>query len=247
MDELSEQLNKCNTGCMIGPNLVNHFMYADDLAILSPSSAGFQQLLNVCSDYGLKYDVKYNAEKSVVLICRTKGDKELCFPDFCLSGQRLSVCRKTKYLGHFITDQLSDDEDIYRQCRILYAQANMLVRKFHMCSANVKVHLFRTYCTPLYTAPLWCKYKVATLQKLKVAYNDALRILLKKPRSTSASLLCSQVHVSTFQALMRNLMYRFICRVNNSENSLIMMLANPGFSVVRYQSSLWKHWYKCLL
>ncbi len=53
MDELSERLNVCKTGCMIGNTLVNHIMYADDLVVFSPSSAGLQQLLNLCSDYGL--------------------------------------------------------------------------------------------------------------------------------------------------------------------------------------------------
>ena len=53
MDDLSVKLNNCNTGCRVG----NHLMYADDLALLSPSSAGFQQLLNVCTEYGIKYDV----------------------------------------------------------------------------------------------------------------------------------------------------------------------------------------------
>lgn len=47
MDDLSKEMNFCKTGCMIGDTLVNHFMYADDLAVLSPSSAGFQQLLNI--------------------------------------------------------------------------------------------------------------------------------------------------------------------------------------------------------
>ena len=71
MDELSQQLNECQTGCLIGNILINHLMYADDLAILSPSSAGFQQLLNICSDYGMKYDVQYNAKKSVVVISKS--------------------------------------------------------------------------------------------------------------------------------------------------------------------------------
>ena len=29
----------------------------------------------------------YNAKMSAVMICTTKGDKELCFPDFYLTGQ----------------------------------------------------------------------------------------------------------------------------------------------------------------
>ena len=61
MNDLSDQLNDCSTGCMIGNTVINHLMYADDLAIFSPSSAGFQQLLNVCTEYGVKNDVQYNS------------------------------------------------------------------------------------------------------------------------------------------------------------------------------------------
>ena len=180
------------------------------------------------------------------MICRTKGDKDLCFPSFYLSEQLLSVCSKTKYLGHIITDQVFDDDDMYRQRRVLYAQANMLVRKFHWCSEDVKLNLFRTYCTPLYTAPLWVKYKKASFHKLKVAYNDCLRILLKKPRWTSASELFCSVRISSFEALLRNLMYKFICRLNASQNHVVQLLTDPKQSAVRYSSPSWQHWYKSL-
>ena len=74
MNDLSDQLRNCKTGCMVGSVLFNHLMYADDLVIVSPSSAGFQELLNICSNYGVNFDVNYNAKKSSVMICRVKGD-----------------------------------------------------------------------------------------------------------------------------------------------------------------------------
>lgn len=168
MDNLSDQLRGCKTGCMIG-NTLNHFMYADDLAIYSPSSAEFQQLLIICSDYGIKYDVQYDAKKSTVMICQMKGDKDLIFPVFYLSGQGLYVCNKTKYLRHLMADQMSDDDDMYRQSRILYAQANMLARKFHMCSNHVKISHFRAYCTPLHTALLWVRFKRVSMHRLQAS------------------------------------------------------------------------------
>ena len=112
MDDLSRQLGGCSTGCMIGDSLVNHFMYADDLALLSPSTGGFQQLLNICANYGVDFDVKYNAKKSVVMVCRTKDNMDIKFPTFHLSGQSLGVSNSTKYLGHIITDTLEDDADV---------------------------------------------------------------------------------------------------------------------------------------
>ena len=46
VDELSEELNKCNVGCNLNGHLINHIMYADDLVLISPSSAGLSQLLH---------------------------------------------------------------------------------------------------------------------------------------------------------------------------------------------------------
>ena len=128
---------------------------------------------------------------------------------------------------------------------MLYVQANMLVRKFHYSSDDVKVSLFRAFCTPMYAAPLWGSYKKETLRKLQVAYNDCLRILLKKPTCSSASKLFVDSGLSTLQALLRNLM--FMSRLDESQNCIIMMLTSPRCSSVRYQSYLWKHWYGCLL
>ncbi len=83
------------------------------------------------------------------MIVKTKEDRQLVFPPFLLSGEMLNVCNKVKHLGHFCTDYLSAGADIEQQCRRLYTQNNTLVRKFHMCTHEVEVNLFRTYCSPL--------------------------------------------------------------------------------------------------
>ncbi len=71
MDDLSVELN----GCVIGDSLNNHLMYADDLVILSSYSSGLQQLLRVCSNYGVQHDIVFNTKKSVVMIFKTKEDR----------------------------------------------------------------------------------------------------------------------------------------------------------------------------
>jgi len=48
-----------------------------------------------------------------------------------------------------------DNQDIARQMSLLYARANMLIRKFSNCSRDVKLCLFRAYCTQFYGAELW--------------------------------------------------------------------------------------------
>lgn len=110
-----------------------------------PYSAGLQQLLRACSECGLEFDIHYNGKKRNIFIDKSK-DQNLAIPEFSLK-----VCTPIKYLGHYMSDDLSDDIVIFRQCCLMYAQANMLSCKFGMCTAPVIVGLFKAFCTPVYT------------------------------------------------------------------------------------------------
>jgi len=70
-----------------------------------------------------------------------------------------------------------------------------------------------------------------------VADNDAMRTLLKRPWWTSASEMFVAAGVKTLKPVLRNLMYKFICRVDASEND-IMFLSNIKLNTTRYQ---WRH------
>ena len=152
------------------------------------------------------------------------------------------MCEEIKYLDHVIFDDWMDDKDIYRQRCKMYSQANMLIRKFSVCSDSVKCSLFRTYITPLYTAQLWSNYKYMSMQRLKVAYNDAMRLLLRVPRWHSASQLFVSTRVPTSEALLRQLMFSFMCCLDKSENHILEALVSPLKSCYRFTSKLWRHW-----
>ena len=79
-----------------------------------------------------------------------------------------------------------------------------------------------------------------------MAYNDALRILLKRPRWTSASELFVSAGVNTLQVVLRNVMHRFICWLNDSENQNVVAIVNI-YSDTRCTSQFWGHWCKSLL
>ena len=49
---------------------MNHFMYADDLVIFSPSSVGLRALVAVCERYGISHEIRFNHKKSAIMICR---------------------------------------------------------------------------------------------------------------------------------------------------------------------------------
>ena len=55
-----------NIGCVVGDFILNHLLYADDLVLVSPSSAGLKKLIEVCDFFGEDNDILFNASKSVI-------------------------------------------------------------------------------------------------------------------------------------------------------------------------------------
>ena len=79
-----------------------------------------------------------------------------------------------------------------------------------------------------------------------MAYNDAIRLLLHVPRWHSASEIFVIAGVSTCDALLRQLMYNFMCRLDKSENKIIEAITSPMKSSYRFTSKLREHWRNCL-
>jgi len=88
------------------------------------------------------------------------------FPQFILSISSLQYVNTFKYLGHMISDTLSDDDDMQCEIRNLFTKCNILAHRFAKCSVDVKIVLFKMYCICLYDAGLWLRYKSGSLSKL---------------------------------------------------------------------------------
>ena len=243
MDNLSDNLNKVKIGCYSGEKLINHLMYADDLVVMAPSSAGLSRLLEKCEDYGTEHCIKFNPIKSAVIIFRSKLLTNIKLPTFSLNNQTIKEVNDKKYLGHIISSDSSDELDIGRQRRQLYLRGNTLLRKFHMCNLDTKISLFRTYCTSLYTAHIWCKYSRTTINRFYTSYHNILKMFLGLSKYESTSMVCTLFDVQCCQAVIRRLVYSFMNRLQASGNSLI--IANQS-SDRFHISSMRTHWNKLL-
>ena len=107
----------------------------------------------------------------------------------------------------------------------------------------MKIVLFWAYCTPLYAVHLWNKFNKSTFRRIKVAYDDAYRILFNLPRYASARTHQVENNVVTFDALLRNLLFLFVRRCQNSQN---VRIANLMFSSAFYKSPFHVHFEKLL-
>ena len=99
IDGLSDILNKSTIGGPLGGKLINHLLYADDLCIVSLSSAGVQQLLSTSDQYCASHSLTFNVRKSVCMFFKCKMNKLCDNASVVLSGNNIDFVHGTKYLG----------------------------------------------------------------------------------------------------------------------------------------------------
>jgi len=148
-----------------------------------------------------------------------------------------------KYLGHIVNSSLTDDADIMKQTRSLYARANVIILKFSSASLNTKLMLFRAYCSPMYGCQLWCSMYQYSFNKLRVAYNDAFRQLLQEPRWCSASKLFVLNSVTSLPENTRKLIFSLWRSLQISDNSLVNTVLS---SDLFFKSPVFKRWQSSL-
>ena len=64
IDVLLCRLKRSGYGCYIGNMFCGALGYADDVIIMAPTVTATKQMLNICADYGIEYNVLFNPDKT---------------------------------------------------------------------------------------------------------------------------------------------------------------------------------------
>jgi len=226
------ELKLTQLGCCVGRMFINTLAHADDIVLLAPSWRALQKLVDVLYEHSIKIDMLCNTQKSVCMVINPRDrNKIVCttFPKFILGSLPLQFVSEFKYLGHMITNDLSDDNDIQREVRNLFVRTNILARRFSRCSMPVKVMLFRAYCISLYDAALWKTYKKGSLHKLSSCYNKCIKIFFKYRRGDSMTQILFDIGLPSFNTIVVNSALVFARCYANCSNSIIKHLYSLGY------------------
>ena len=225
-DEFSVALCNSNIGCFINNQICNHFFYADDLCIICPSQKGLQKLVDLCVNVGHSLDVIFNPEKSKCMFFKSDLIKIASPLAIKINGQNVVYSTSEEYLGHVITNNLKDDEDIHKQRKLLYSRSNSLIRKLNLCSEETRAHLFKSFCSNLYCSPVWNDYTVRSFNSLKNAYNNSFTILMNLPIGYNCTDKFVNLCVPDFNNLIRRNINSFINRLFSSNNTILLSIVD---------------------
>ena len=115
IDDLLMELAESGVGCHWDGLFVGALAYADDLTLLAPSPSALRTLLRICERFGVANYLKFNPDKTQCIRFSRLHYNSLRHFVFC--GKTLECCRSVTHLGHTLTANLSDVDDIFRCSR----------------------------------------------------------------------------------------------------------------------------------
>ena len=96
-------LNQTEFGFHIGNISVGVECCADDTYLQSDSQSGLQSALSIVSHYARRYRVKFNAEKTKIVVTGSRHDINYYYKDispWSLNGEKIMVVTDNVFLGY---------------------------------------------------------------------------------------------------------------------------------------------------
>ena len=202
-----ESIANMRVGCKLGLHSSNIIAYADDIVLLAPSFKGLQLLLDKASEFALDLELKFNSDKSKYMVFRRNKRKLITSCSLKICDNNLEKVENIKYLGFTLNSNLRNNDDICRARRKFYSDFNSLIRKFNFASDNVKIFLFKQFCTQFYGGDLWFYNKGANyeIKQFAVGYHKAIKKLLGLSTHESNHFACQEATLLTFEHLLNKI------------------------------------------
>jgi len=152
-------LDSSRIGCHIGSFFIGALAYADDLVLLAPSANAIRSMLHTCNLYATQHNVQFNANKSKCICCHPIGVSKLalrtfCYPSFFVGLQPIYFVKTWLHLGHIISHNCDDSDDLCVKKTSLIEQMNKILYTFRNVNCSTKTSLVKSYCTSFYGAEI---------------------------------------------------------------------------------------------
>ena len=187
LDPLLNEIRKSRFGCHVGNVSANCFAYADDVALLSPSLHGINELIRICEKYSIDFSIVFNPAKCALMYFNSevKNKFDNFNVDVFMFGQRIPLTDTFNHLGHTISNSrnLLNIEGILRDMK---NKTNAIFNCFNHLDFNSRRVLFNSQCLSLYGSELFdinCSY----INQICTAWRSCCRKVAKIPNRTHSN------------------------------------------------------------
>ena len=184
-------LNSTTLGFQLGPICTTAVCVADDSYLLSSSQSGLQASLDLISHYANNYQIKFNADKTKIVVTGSKLDmafyKET--KPWTLKGERVRVVDSNEHLGLVVSgldeEQKNIDANLVKCRNSLFAMLGPAFAYKCLLSPVVQNHLWKIYNLPVLVSGLSAlPIRPTHTKSLAIFHNKILRGFLKLSNSS---------------------------------------------------------------
>ena len=184
-------LNNSKLGFSLGPVCITAVCVADDAYLLAGSPSGLQGALDMISHYAKRYQLRFNADKTKIVVTGSKLDMSF-YKDtspWTLDGQTVKVVDSNEHLGLLVSgsdeEQLNVDEKIVKCRTSLFSLLGPAYSFKCLLSPTVQIHLWRTCNLPRLLSGLTAlPIRPAQAKALETFHKKVLRGFLKLSRAS---------------------------------------------------------------
>ena len=200
VDDLVEILTRAGIGCHLRNMFLSILLYADDMALVSPSLRGLQNLLILTEQYCHEWDICLNAKKSKNMMFGKKHP----LPSLQLEGKNIDWVEKWTYLGITVVSHKRFNCCIEEKVKSFYRSANAILRIEGRSNDLVMLQLLEAHCVSIlsYGIEVLHVANADTRRKLRVAYNSIFRRVFGYRMSESVTQLQHALGRPTWEELV---------------------------------------------
>ena len=138
-----------------------------------------RSMLNICDDYATKCDVLFNAKKSKCIRCHPIGAVKYLSrftfnPSFFIGSNYIEFVDKWPHLGHIITNDCDDFEDIKAKKSSLIGHINKILCTFSNFNCCTKAKQVKSHCTSFYGTELWDQSNIG-IESINAAWREGIK------------------------------------------------------------------------
>ena len=215
VDDLVEILSETGVGCHLKDLFLSILLYADDMALTSPSLRGLQQLLSATELYCKTWDIMLNAKKSKNM----SFGKKHTLSSLHLDGIDIDWVDSWPYLGVTVKSHSSFNCCVEEKIKSFYRCANAILRIEGRSDEMVMLQLLETHCLPILTYAIEVIHVANSdvRRKLRVAYNSLFRRVFNYRTWESVTDLQHSLQRQTWEELIDSRRRNFHTRILQSD------------------------------
>ena len=202
INELIVKLRNSGHGCYIADMLCGCIFFADDILLLSASLCRLQLMLNICVEFAVQNDVKFNHLKSHLFQCGMSDDLCLLLPKLSIGVHELEWVKELKYLGVVFVAGKKLSVNIDLNCRKFLGTSFAILQKCKYLSEEVLCKLILTNCLPtlLYGVDSVSLMK-GQIKRMSVAFNTVFRRIFNMSKFSSMRIIYNFIGTKTLDCI----------------------------------------------